>query len=486
MELRQNGPRHQRPAETQEQDDERPTVSDDRTDTPPMPAAEVMLPTARHAVLVCALVEGTSEHGRTVACLTDTLDEVGISASYRAFVQHGTGVVHRLFGKGSSTYYRLEVDGPVESGSSFQLPVLIAHCLREASRLYATVRERQELDPQTSRELVWATGSVAPLSYRVGEVGHVAEKLAFSRAKFEAALAAGRTIRIFVPAGNQDDADRATLDWIREKGIAFHAVTSVDEVLDILKLPPIPRAASTSGAPAGGWQGNPYRGLDPFGPEHRAVFFGRGRAREEALDRLRKAAAWGKPFLAITGRSGVGKSSLAMAGIAGDVEAASGPGFRLEVCRPTDGGAHPAGALAAAILRLTGSAAGDSTDAALTALAAGTATAGRDARRLLIVDQLEELFAAPVTDAEVAAFADLLDAAVRAGVWTIVTMRADAEGLVDRAPAIAKLASGDRIYRLDRPSRSEIAEIVEAPIAASGRRFADRRIPEGIAAMAAR
>lgn len=56
--------------------------------------------------------------------------------------------------------------------------------------------------------------------------------------------------------------------------------------------------------------GNPYRGLRAFDAEHRALFFGRGQDLRAVLDRLR-----GESFVALTGDSGVGKSSLALAGV---------------------------------------------------------------------------------------------------------------------------------------------------------------------------
>ncbi|HZA13307.1 MAG TPA: serine/threonine-protein kinase, partial [Myxococcaceae bacterium] len=56
--------------------------------------------------------------------------------------------------------------------------------------------------------------------------------------------------------------------------------------------------------------GNPYRSLQAFEPEHRAVFFGRRREVSAVLERLRS-----EPFLLLTGDSGVGKSSLALAGV---------------------------------------------------------------------------------------------------------------------------------------------------------------------------
>src|SRR5262245_34151920 len=56
--------------------------------------------------------------------------------------------------------------------------------------------------------------------------------------------------------------------------------------------------------------GNAYRGLEAFGAEHRAVFFGRAGEIRAVIDRMR-----GDAFVLIAGDSGVGKSSLAAAGV---------------------------------------------------------------------------------------------------------------------------------------------------------------------------
>jgi WD40 repeat protein len=62
-------------------------------------------------------------------------------------------------------------------------------------------------------------------------------------------------------------------------------------------------------------EGSPFRGLEAFQFPHAPVFCGRTHAIGEILDRLRRKAAQGRPFVLILGASGSGKSSLAMAGV---------------------------------------------------------------------------------------------------------------------------------------------------------------------------
>ncbi len=62
-------------------------------------------------------------------------------------------------------------------------------------------------------------------------------------------------------------------------------------------------------------KGSPFCGLSPFDANHAPVFFGRTRVVEQAIARLKQAAADKQkaPFLLAFGASGVGKSSLVQA-----------------------------------------------------------------------------------------------------------------------------------------------------------------------------
>ena len=113
--------------------------------------------------------------------------------------------------------------------------------------------------------------------------------------------------------------------------------SSADELLDALEET---RPGRSQAVP----EGNPYRGLEAFDARHRALFFGRRRDLRTALDRLRR-----EPFVLITGDSGVGKSSLCLAGIVPEVlEGQLADGRRYRAVRLVPG-RRPLGALAAAL-----------------------------------------------------------------------------------------------------------------------------------------
>jgi len=211
----------------------------------------------------------------------------------------------------------------------------------------------------------------------------------------------------------------------------------------------LPRAISN---PASGQAGvarmrravidSPYRGLKAFEEQDAAFFFGREAATTALLERM----SWqleGKNLLLVSGVSGVGKSSLLRAGVlpqirkaglAGAPEAATWPCLVLTPTRA------PLDELALRVGLLAGSdAAGvrrglDADPAGFALTARQVALAGRRApaeepenpkadrdqpwgqqRMVLVVDQLEELFALRVDEGQRRAFIMALHAAASAG-----------------------------------------------------------------------
>jgi tetratricopeptide (TPR) repeat protein len=288
-------------------------------------------------------------------------------------------------------------------------------------------------------------------------------------------------------------------------------------------------------------KGSPFCGLEAFDAAHAPVFFGRSRDITRATDRLRAAARPesdprrdaaaaldageaavagkpGTPFLLVVGASGAGKSSLVRAGI---VPRLTTPGvvaevdvWRVAVMRPSDG-ATPLEALATALYapasadtvpaaalpeladgdnrvpeEFVGHLRGESAVAvrpvvrALERIGAEHRSRGEFARAvrvdlLLVVDQLDDLFADDVPEADRAQFAKVVAALVATGrVWVLATLRA---ALYERFLVMSEfkaLKDAGSDYDLAPPGAAELAEIVTKPAEAAALVF--ERNTEGV------
>ena len=260
-------------------------------------------------------------------------------------------------------------------------------------------------------------------------------------------------------------------------------------------------------------KGSPFRGLAAFGAKHAPVFFGRSRDITKAIDALKDAGERGTPFLLVVGASGAGKSSLALAGLEPRLTT---PGvvpsvdlWRVAVMRPGEHPKGPVAGLAAALFQAheevedddmgrlqalpeiaesdystpedlaTLFAHADETCAkpilrALDRVAEAEAKAsGHDravrADLLIVIDQLDELFAGQVNEEERARFAKLVSLLVDTGrVWVITTLRADLYERFLKEPDLLSLKTKGATYDLAPPGAAEIDEIIRGPAGAAG------------------
>jgi hypothetical protein len=256
------------------------------------------------------------------------------------------------------------------------------------------------------------------------------------------------------------------------------------------------------------WSGSPFRGLQAFDFEHAHIYCGRTALVTEALEVMRRRGQDGRPFLMVTGMSGVGKSSLVRAGLLplltrpGVIEGVIG--WRRAVFKPNASqhglledfaaalvaaDALPDLGEARAVEKLLGDP-GGLTAALARALDLETRRA-REARpdpdtdgavRLVVlVDQFEEVFDETVALADRDAFAEVLRILVLTGrVWVVATVRADFFGRTAELPEHFRDLFIDRggLFTVGGPRSAEIAQMIRRPAAMAGLEFERRGDPE--------
>src|SRR5262249_27855051 len=186
----------------------------------------------------------------------------------------------------------------------------------------------------------------------------------------------------------------------------------------------------------------PYKGLARFETADADFFFGREQVVAEAVGHL-----VGSRFLALVGPSGSGKSSLLRAGLLHALGSGALPGSDRWSCSVIRPGNRPLDAMAHAM--------GEQRTAD---------------RRVLAVDQFEEIFTACSDDAERAAFLDAITEAASAsdGATTIViAMRADFYGRCAGHRALASLLASDQIL-VGPMDREELRRAIELPAQRAG------------------
>ena len=187
----------------------------------------------------------------------------------------------------------------------------------------------------------------------------------------------------------------------------------------------------------------PFKGLASFDVEDAAFFFGRERLVAEMAARLA-----GAPLLGVVGASGSGKSSAVRAGLVAGLAAGALPGserWARVLLRP---GEHPMATL-------------ERRDAPRST---------EQGRRLLVVDQFEELFTLCRDEAERAAFVAAIVAAAEGDTAVVVAVRADYYARCARYPALARLLAANHVL-VGPLQRAELRRAIELPSQRAGLRI---------------
>lgn len=417
----------------------------------------LMVPTTTSAVRVTRLRRLPPNVDQAAMTLAGSSVALPVSARYSDFVRAPMGPIERSSGHGA---WKAEVSAALDVGESWNLGLFLAHALKAHERL----QEQHRDVPGATPRAVWATGAVDVIDLRILPVGHIETKL-------RQALGVSSAPDLFLlPPDNLGDVPAELRAELEARGTRLTAPVTMAEALAALGLPS--DWAREAASDLAGWRGDPYRGLEAYQAEHRPIFFGRASARAEALERLRTRAEQGTSLLVIHGKSGVGKSSLAMAGLLDDVvEQVPGRApFGTATIR-FGGGATPLAALSAGFSQALGREDASALQSSSATEWLGTWPENTEPRTvLLILDQLEQALLAD--EADTIAFGEAIASLVRTRrVWIIATLRSDRIDLLERAPALAEMADGDALYRLVRPTLAELGEIIRAPAKLAGIEF---------------
>lgn len=244
-------------------------------------------------------------------------------------------------------------------------------------------------------------------------------------------------------------------------------------------------------------RGPPYMGLETFQPEHAMVFFGRESEVLEAHHALKEQARSGCAFLLLSGSSGVGKSSLARAGVVPAIRENEVDEFvsnwRTVIVTPNELGEDY---LAGLVRRLSATDAlpglvrdGESLDDFCRVLRKHPDLTIRlrmhDAfsrkadeptgrlRLLLVIDQLEEMFASSTVALERRReLLATLETLARSGkVWVVATVRSDFLAQVQEEPALARMIQGRGVLPVLHPELDAIRELIEGPARLAALKF---------------
>lgn len=306
--------------------------------------------------------------------------------------------------------YTLESGTIQAKGRSADLAFLLAHLTSVL----------QAINPDRQFPSFAATGMVDEEG-RVLAVESVPAKVRAART----ALADEPGALVLVPRGNWQELDEK-LDSPGPE------VLPVDTVYDALELLGIAFNRS--------WLGCPFRGLEHFGFEHRALFFGREAEVQEGMARINQRASADRPGLLVIGPSGSGKSSFLQAGVLAGLlaptleQGRASPAFNRalkdNLWRPAQASVPTEAALVHSLL--------NSWASVLPGLDAGRPEHLDQLAPFLIrhihpgqpmlwvIDQMEELFTTHAYPADLLErFGVLLLALQQAGVWVLATLRDD-------------------------------------------------------------
>lgn len=165
---------------------------------------------------------------QSVVCLDGTAQVLPVSAAYHAFVRRGSGVIARDFGHDA---FRTDIGARVDQGTSWQLPLYLAHALHAIGDLGDGV-------PKQGDRVLWATGEV-DVDLVVRRVDGVAQKLKHAIAPVRALRARGVDVQLLLPSDN-----------VGESAGYRHDLAGISGVTRLKDVLPKPKSPAPVAAPA--------------------------------------------------------------------------------------------------------------------------------------------------------------------------------------------------------------------------------------------
>jgi tetratricopeptide (TPR) repeat protein len=240
---------------------------------------------------------------------------------------------------------------------------------------------------------------------------------------------------------------------------------------------------------------NPFRGLEHFDFADHAIFFGRDAEVRQAVEQLVRREQAGAPGLLVEGASGSGKSSFLRAGV---LHALADPRFQSQAVRDALGSRPVSGAVGSAVWRLGLSA--DLTDESQIASSIASVWAQLpefprgwqepavenledlaarrrqhwpgSARFVWLIDQFEEILTQRSAESWIDAFGSFLRSLQADGVWTMVSIRADATPLLKQREALRQVfGANEGQYYLATLTGTALDAVITLPARAADLTF---------------
>lgn len=446
----------------------------------------------QHGYETIALIDGEATRARLVSLLTDELPRIVGEDDRVCFYFAGHGVA--MDGEQGPNGYLMPADANAADASTFlnmplvhdalmRLPcrhmlVILDSCFSGAFRWSGTRAFKptppvihQERFDRFVRDPAWQVITSASKDQKaldqlitgtLGSRAEVGEHSPFALALFEALAGEGDII----PRGKGDGVITATelflyvqqrllsaaLEAGRQQTPQLWPLSKHEEGEYIFLAPgadvDLPKAEPLT------FDRNPWKGLASYEAADASLFFGR----RAAIDAL-TAEVTAKPFVAVLGASGTGKSSLVRAGVIPTLREDA----RWRVLEPARPATEPFEAIGRAVAPLgVGTAPATADGIAATVAAWVAAHPGRTL--LLVLDQAEELVtmarAASAREAVLALLARLLDTHPHA-CKVVITLRSDFEPQFDRSALAAAWKAGR--FVVPPMSRADLKEVIERP-----------------------